>query len=73
MRAWNCLLHLVAFTDCNGFLTVSFSYGLFAFFLQTKKEALASGTEPELKVRGAALLLVVCSNFDFRLRCYLVA
>ena len=32
-----------------------------------------SGTEPGLKVREAALLLVVCGDFGFQFRCYLVA
>ena len=38
---------------------------------ERKKEGQSqTGTEPELKVRGAALLLVVCNDFGFRLRCY---
>ena len=31
------------------------------------------GRSQNLKLGGAALLLVVCSDFGFRLRCYLVA
>ena len=31
------------------------------------------GQSQNLKLGGAALLLVVCSDFSFRLRCYLVA
>ena len=31
------------------------------------------GRSHNLKLGGAALLLVVCSDFGFRLRCYLVA
>ena len=31
------------------------------------------GRSQNLKLGGAVLLLVVCSDFDFRLRCYLVA
>ena len=31
------------------------------------------GRSQNLKLGGAALLLIVCSDFGFRLRCYLVA